>query len=317
MSYLTIFIIIIIVFIIITIISYFSTIDESNNTFIHGDSIKRAILAPKTPIRTVTPQDLNSVIKSNSDLSSIKKSNINSIKNTIYPKSPKPDLYFIDGEIYTIIDDQEDTIVSEKISVKAIKEVTLVKNNFPFDFTLKKEKGIPKKFPTMLKDETNTFTIDECYIENGILKSHKRKYVKRYPKESYGECIARHVLEDIYKVPFDMVHPDFLSHPTVYNNPDGTTKTVYRNLELDGWSPLLKIGFEYNGKQHYEQVDVFQKTEEAYIKQLEHDKWKYNRMVELGYYLITIPCTVHHNMIRLFIEYYLPENVSKRENEKV
>lgn len=150
-----------------------------------------------------------------------------------------------------------------------------------------------------------TIEVNQSYYDNGVLKSKKIIIAKRYPLESIGEAILRRALEDIYGKVFNRIRPDFLRYHTG------------KNLELDCWNEDLKIAGEYNGAQHYQRVEKWQKTEEAYLEQIQHDEYKYERMCQLKYYLITVPYTVPHHMIRLYVDYYIPENYVKRmEKEK-
>ncbi len=59
-------------------------------------------------------------------------------------------------------------------------------------------------------------------------------------------------------------------------------------LEMDCYLPELKLGFEYNGEQHYNYVERFHKTIEDFKKQQERDIEKNKRAEEKGIKLITI-----------------------------
>ena len=183
------------------------------------------------------------------------------------------------------------------------------------DLNPKKKKGLTIKIKTnkmmalpngiVAVDEQDEVLHDVMILDEKFYnESRKRVISKRYDKESKGEAICRHVLEDIYGDQFIRVRPDFLYY-----------EKSNCNLELDGWCHKLKIGFEYNGSQHYRYNKYFHKNEQDLYKQVERDNWKFNKMNELGYYLITIPYTVPHSRIRQYIDYYLPENVIKRQPE--
>ena len=203
--------------------------------------------------------------------------------------------------LYKKPDDKNLEVLNKDSNIKNLDDYILIpkKNmsmtpSLPADFT-----------PVLNQDDTMTTILEhnEMYKENGTIKTRKIIIQKRYDNESKGEAICRRILEDIYKEKFERVRPNFLK----YGN---------NNLEIDCFCDKLKIGLEYNGKQHYERVPHWQKTEEAFIEQIQRDTFKLDRMNECGYYLIIVPYTVDHKMLRLYIEYYLPENVYKRQLEK-
>lgn len=65
-------------------------------------------------------------------------------------------------------------------------------------------------------------------------------------------------------------------------------RTTLDGLEIDCYIPELKLGFEYNGKQHYEHVKIFHKTIEDFKKQKERDIEKMKRAKNKGIKIITI-----------------------------
>lgn len=90
----------------------------------------------------------------------------------------------------------------------------------------------------------------------GSLKTIKKKNVKsnkKSPKivrgDSAGETICRKHLEKILKTPFPKIRPNWLQNPV-----------TGANLEIDCYSEKLKLGLEYNGRQHYEFVPHFHKS---------------------------------------------------------
>jgi len=65
-------------------------------------------------------------------------------------------------------------------------------------------------------------------------------------------------------------------------------RTVLDGLEIDCYIPELKLGFEYNGLQHYEHVEYFHKTKEDFEAQKDRDVEKLKRAEEKGIKIITI-----------------------------
>jgi len=114
---------------------------------------------------------------------------------------------------------------------------------------------------------------------------------------SKGERITCETLEAIYKLPFPTVRPNFLKNPE--------TK---RNLELDCYNEQLKIAAEYNGEQHYNFPNRFHKTRQEFMKQVRRDRLKAEICELRGIHLITIPWTINHQQIPIYIKERLPNN---------
>jgi DNA-directed RNA polymerase subunit RPC12/RpoP len=91
--------------------------------------------------------------------------------------------------------------------------------------------------------------------------------------KSEKEC--RRIFEYIFKKPFKSIRPTFL-----------------KGLELDGYNDDLKLGFEYNGIQHYKNIEYFHKTKEALEQQKERDNLKIKICKENNINLIVIPYTI-------------------------
>lgn len=114
---------------------------------------------------------------------------------------------------------------------------------------------------------------------------------KRNPKKTEEKC--REIVENIFQKPFPSMRPDFLKNPE-----------TGRNLECDLMNPELKLCIERNGEQHYKHVEHFHTIGE-YGKQLERDKLKAKLLEKNGYNLISIPYTVHYDVLEQYIPYKL------------
>jgi hypothetical protein len=112
----------------------------------------------------------------------------------------------------------------------------------------------------------------------GLEKSPAGKPVKSKKKHEV-EC--RRIMQDLFKLPFSSVRPNFLKNP----------KTK-RNLELDMYNPSLKLAVEYQGRQHREYTPYFHVRYQDFLDQLERDKFKKKRCEEEGIELICVPDTV-------------------------
>ncbi len=73
----------------------------------------------------------------------------------------------------------------------------------------------------------------------------------------------------------------------------------------------MKLCIERNGEQHYKHVDHFH-TEEQFSKQVQRDKLKASLLQKNGYTLITIPYTVHYDVL----DQYIPAILSKNPKYK-
>lgn len=65
-------------------------------------------------------------------------------------------------------------------------------------------------------------------------------------------------------------------------------RTVLNGLEIDCYLPELKLGFEYNGQQHYEWIREFHKEEKEFLEQKSRDIEKNLLASKRGIKLITI-----------------------------
>lgn len=130
------------------------------------------------------------------------------------------------------------------------------------------------------------------YISDIFAESKPKK--KRNPKKTEERCRA--IIEDIFQKPFPSQRPDFLRNPE-----------TGRNLECDCMNSDMKLCIERNGEQHYKHVSHFQ-TEDEFSKQLERDKLKEELLKKNGYTLITIPYTIHYDILDKYIPYKLSQN---------
>lgn len=82
------------------------------------------------------------------------------------------------------------------------------------------------------------------------------------------------------------------------NIPFAPSSFVYKNLKFrwDGYNKEHKIAFEYNGYQHYEYPNLFHKTENDFIMQIERDSLKAEYAIKNKIKLIIIPYTKSKNL---------------------
>jgi hypothetical protein len=123
--------------------------------------------------------------------------------------------------------------------------------------------------------------------------------------DSQGEQTCRKFLRETIGVlfkdkngnpePFNKARPDFLRNP-VTSGFNGSF-----NLEIDCYSPKLKLGVEYNGAQHYKFIPHFHKNKEAFRNQQYRDELKRRMCNDNNVTLIEVPYTVHNNEIPAYL----------------
>jgi hypothetical protein len=72
-------------------------------------------------------------------------------------------------------------------------------------------------------------------------------------------------------------------------------------LELDGYCAKLRLAFEYQGRQHYERVEHFQRDEEAFEAQLERDRLTEERCQDEFITLLQIPHVIKFQALRAHV----------------
>ena len=120
-------------------------------------------------------------------------------------------------------------------------------------------------------------------------------------KESKGEIECKRVLESIFNKPFNKVRPDFLRNQVTGNT---------NNLEIDCYNDELKLGLEYNGRQHYEFVPYFHRNKETFYNQKYRDELKRIKCRDNGIMLIEVPYNIKIQDIERFIKVELRKNLN-------
>jgi len=110
------------------------------------------------------------------------------------------------------------------------------------------------------------------------------------------ESRARLVFENIFKVPFKSVRPNFLKY--IHG----------KNLELDGYNEELQVAFEYQGIQHRQFTPLFHKSFNDFKKQLERDEWKKKVCEKKQIKLLRIPDTIKFDDLEDYIRNWCSEN---------
>ncbi len=126
------------------------------------------------------------------------------------------------------------------------------------------------------------------HIWNAVPAQIKKGHWCPTCNQCVGERICRRYFEKIFNSKFLKVRPSWL-----------ITKTGKR-MELDGYSEELKIAFEYQGRQHYEDVTFFNNGQ-SFINRNDNDVQKKKLCQIRGVFLIEIPHTVKFEKIGEYI----------------
>ncbi len=138
-----------------------------------------------------------------------------------------------------------------------------------------------KEIPTMRKENNKSLTVPD--------RVNSRKSREQF--ESRGEKETRKTVEFLFGVPFPKTRPTFLNNIVLNNK---------RNLEIDCFNSALKLGFEYQGKQHYSFYPYFHSNKEAFQNQLYRDHLKKMLCLQQNVKLFEVPF-IQNNSIFTFV----------------
>jgi len=91
-----------------------------------------------------------------------------------------------------------------------------------------------------------------------------------------SERFTMEFIESIFDISLSKIRPKWLHYKKG------------RPLEIDGFHKELSIGIEYQGQQHYEEIDHFHRHETAFTEQKERDAFKAEKCREHGIILVTV-----------------------------
>lgn len=148
---------------------------------------------------------------------------------------------------------------------------------------------------SLFNDSEGTYTV-EIVEHADIQPTFQMAKKKAFVQESKGERECRRVLEKLFNRPFTKNRPDFL-HNSV----------TQKNLEIDCCNMDLRIGVEYNGRQHYEYVKGMHSSRDAFQNQCYRDNIKREICRKNGFVLIEVPYTIPIEKIEEFIRTKLKE----------
>ena len=139
------------------------------------------------------------------------------------------------------------------------------------------------------------------YSEMALLKFNNRKngntnnnsnieYMEHTPNDSRLELQTKFHLENIFKMRFYKIRPDFLRNDV----------TGY-NLEIDLYNDDLKLGIEVQGDQHYKFTPFFHRNKETFMLQRYRDEMKKQKCQKEGITLIEIPYKVGEKGLKKYL----------------
>lgn len=105
-----------------------------------------------------------------------------------------------------------------------------------------------------------------------------------------SERLCREIFESMLEAEFPSRYPDWLL------NERGN------RMQLDGYCEELALAFEYQGVQHYEQVERFHGSKANLQRRIRDDEWKRLICHERGVTLIEVPYTVAVDKMPAFIK---------------
>lgn len=111
-----------------------------------------------------------------------------------------------------------------------------------------------------------------------------------FKKHSKGELECRRVMEKLFERPFPNMRPQFLMN-----------KVTNKPLEIDCCNMELKLGVEYNGKQHYQYVKGMHKNFEQFRTQQYRDLIKEQLCRENDFKLISVPYYIPIDKIERYL----------------
>jgi len=116
------------------------------------------------------------------------------------------------------------------------------------------------------------------------------KQQRPFPSQSKGELECRRVMESLFNRAFPSRRPLFLMN-SITGKP----------LEIDCCNEDLRLGVEYNGKQHYQYCPGMHSSRDAFRTQQYRDEMKERLCHENNFELIIVPFTVDIDSIESYL----------------
>ena len=199
-----------------------------------------------------------------------------------------------------------------KILPSADNKINIVSRNIKNSETPKKQTRNKTEKNKTEKNKTEKNKTEKNKTDNILSVKNQESEIKAQSpgRTSKGELECKRVLEEFLETEIKKVRPDFLK-----------SKYSGKNLEIDCYCEKYKIGVEYNGQQHYENVYPGQ-TSLDFQKGVRNDALKKKLCKDAGVFLIEVPYFIPHNEIENFIvkelkkEFLLNETINNFQKIK-
>lgn len=155
-----------------------------------------------------------------------------------------------------------------------------------------------KKYLTRKEFFINEPSLCNFAFDNNIKEA--KEHFEKIARSSHGEFFCKQILTEL-------LNEKFIK----------TKKILDSGYELDGYSKKLNLAFEYNGKQHYQRIKYFHKTNKDFENQKKRDREKEKECKKKGILLIVVPYTVKFNNLESYIKNKLDKLGIKYKNKKV
>jgi hypothetical protein len=188
------------------------------------------------------------------------------------------------NEVFTRIQDYWENYGFEILSVSCLIIIIIL---CIYNFTFKNESGT---YNEMLFLHRKKYRNKNIYNNNNNNNNNQFEYIQHTPNDSKLELQTKFLLEDIFKVPFYKIRPDFLRNDV----------TGY-NLEIDLYNDDLKLAVEVQGDQHYKFIPFFHRNKEAFMMQRYRDEMKKQKCMNRGITLIEIPYKVGEKGLKKYL----------------
>jgi hypothetical protein len=109
------------------------------------------------------------------------------------------------------------------------------------------------------------------------------------------ERLCRHYFESVTGYGFPKIRPKWL------------TNSRGNRMELDGYCESLKIAFEHQGLQHYNEVPYFNRSLDAFARRIENDRQKMELCKQNNIHLILVPFYIERDTLAAWIYKQLSE----------
>jgi hypothetical protein len=154
-----------------------------------------------------------------------------------------------------------------------------------------------KKFDEMREEDLKILARVDRYKKQPFYEENNQRVPKKTKRMNKGEEKCREIFEQLFNKEFCRIRPDFLKN-------DCTDL----NMEIDGYNDDLKLGFEYQGVQHYKHTPYFHKDIQDFNKQIYRDNLKKEMLEKNGIKVVYIPYYIEFDDLEDFVKQELRQH---------